>query len=443
MADTKISALTELAETPATGDLVALVDVSDTTQAASGTTKKITRTNLVGGLATSASPTFTGTVTLPTGLTGVIRADSGVVSVDSDVTDIVAAGSESAAGKLELATDAETVTGTDTARAVTPANLTAKMAAPGTIGGTTAAAGTFTNLTATGTTTVAVALTGVLRADSGVVSVDSDITDIVAAGTESAAGKLELATDAETVTGTDTARATTPANITAKMAAPGAIGGTTPASIVGTTIDANTDFTIGGTVITNNTITDDGTLIINASTATSFSEGNITNVGDIALDSLTADATSISLNSPLQLVENAPIMHDAVLSADEKYSGFTMTGTLGATIGVGDIVYLAAADSRWELADASAASTSGDVPLAICLTAGNDGDPTTLFLHGKIRSAAFPAFTVATPLYVSETAGDITGTAPTTTDSVMRRVGFALTAEDLYFNPSNDYVTHT
>lgn len=93
-----------------------------------------------------ASPTFTGTVTLPVGLTGVIRADSGVVSVDSDVTDIVAAGTSTAAGKLELATDAETVTGTDTARATTPANITAKMAAPGTIGGTTPGAATFTTL---------------------------------------------------------------------------------------------------------------------------------------------------------------------------------------------------------------------------------------------------------------------------------------------------------
>lgn len=44
-------------------------------------------------------------------------------------------------------------------------------------------------------------------------------------------GVVELATDAETVTGADTERATTPANIMAKMAAPGEIGGTTPNGI--------------------------------------------------------------------------------------------------------------------------------------------------------------------------------------------------------------------
>ena len=70
---------------------------------------------------------------------------------------------------------------------------------------------------------------------------------------------------------------------------------TTTGAIAGGTIDATTDFTIGGLVITDNTITDDGTLVIASTTATSFSEGNITNVGDIGLDSLTADGTTIHL----------------------------------------------------------------------------------------------------------------------------------------------------
>lgn len=67
-----------------------------------------------------ASPTFTGTVTLPTGLTGVIRADSGVVSVDTDVTDLVIAASDTASGKIELAIQSEMETATDVVRAVTP-----------------------------------------------------------------------------------------------------------------------------------------------------------------------------------------------------------------------------------------------------------------------------------------------------------------------------------
>lgn len=61
--------------------------------------------------------------TISTSLTGVLRADAGVIAVDSDVTDLVAAASDSAAGKVELATAAETTTGTDAARAVTPDGL--------------------------------------------------------------------------------------------------------------------------------------------------------------------------------------------------------------------------------------------------------------------------------------------------------------------------------
>lgn len=55
MADSKISALTELSAAPASGDLLVLVDVSDTTMAASGTDKKITFTNLTGTFLTSST----------------------------------------------------------------------------------------------------------------------------------------------------------------------------------------------------------------------------------------------------------------------------------------------------------------------------------------------------------------------------------------------------
>jgi hypothetical protein len=119
-----------------------LANVSDVTASATevntldgvAATLTATELNYVDGVTSSiqtqldaksplASPTFTGTVTLPVGLTGVIRADTGVVSVDADVTDLVTAASDAAAGKVELATTAETTTGTDATRAVTPDGL--------------------------------------------------------------------------------------------------------------------------------------------------------------------------------------------------------------------------------------------------------------------------------------------------------------------------------
>lgn len=51
MANKKIVDFTELAETPASGDMFEVVDVSDTTDAATGTSKRVSRSNLIGGLA--------------------------------------------------------------------------------------------------------------------------------------------------------------------------------------------------------------------------------------------------------------------------------------------------------------------------------------------------------------------------------------------------------
>lgn len=143
--------------------------------------------------------------------------------------------------------------------------------------------------------------------------------------------------------------------------------------------------------------------------------------------------------------ENKGFYLDYSLSADGKWSGIAIDSTAGAALAFGEVCYLSAADSRWELADASAMTTSGNVFLGMCvLAAAADGDPTRMLLFGTIRAdAKFPALTISGPVVVSETAGEVTQTAPTTTDSVTRRLGFAITADSMFFNPSNDYYTHT
>lgn len=64
-------------------------------------------------------------------------------------------------------------------------------------------------------------------------SFETAFSDIKQAATSSATGVVEIATDAETVTGTDNERVVTPANLTAKMVAPGSIGTTTPGIVRG------------------------------------------------------------------------------------------------------------------------------------------------------------------------------------------------------------------
>lgn len=243
-----------------------------------------------------------------------------------------------------------------------------------------------TNVQAYNATLAAVAA-GTYTGDNDIVTVGTlsagNATAIVDAASATAQGKVELATDAEAVTGTDTARAVTPANLTARMAAPGTIGGTTPAAATFTTVTVNTGIT---------------------------------------------------------LAENASIALDPVGSADGKYSGITVTAVAGYTQAFGDLVYLAVADSRWELADADALATAGNVALAMVVVAGTDGNACTLLLQGIIRAdAKFPAMTVGATQYVGETAGAIQGAIPTGADNIIRTVGYALTADELYFNPSTDW----
>ena len=145
----------------------------------------------------------------------------------------------------------------------------------------------------------------------------------------------------------------------------------------------------------------------------------------------------------LMLEENIPLTLDAALSADGKWSGICEAGTAGAALAFGDLVYLAVADSRWELTDANAAATSVG-KIGICtLAAAGDGSATQVLLWGKIRADAnFPTLTIGAPVYMAETAGDIVVAQPTTADVIIRVIGFANTADELFFCPSNDYITH-
>jgi hypothetical protein len=99
------------------------------------------------------------------------------------------AASATVAGLVELATDEEANTGTDATRALTPDNL-----------------GAWTGSTV---------ITSVGDIENGTWSAEDIAADYLPDASTSAEGIVELATDAETATGTDTARALTASNLTA------------------------------------------------------------------------------------------------------------------------------------------------------------------------------------------------------------------------------------
>lgn len=103
MANKRISELTTLTTT-ASGDVLPIVDVSDTTDAASGTTKKITFTNLTSGFL--ASPTFSGTVTL----TGTTIVNTGTITLPTSTTTLIGTGTTNTLTNKRITKRAPTVT---------------------------------------------------------------------------------------------------------------------------------------------------------------------------------------------------------------------------------------------------------------------------------------------------------------------------------------------
>lgn len=225
---------------------------------------------------------------------------------------------------------------------------------------------------------------------------------------------------------------------------------TTQTSIVGIT----------GTIAQFNTALTDGDFATGGGTATGANTGDQTSIvgitGTIAqFNTAVTDAdlatlagvetlSNKTISGALTLAENASMALDPVLSADGAYSGMTITGVAGTTLAFGDLVYLAVADSRWELVDADAVATAGAVLTGICvLAAAGDGSATTILLKGNIRAdSKFPALTVGAQVYASTTPGEVQVAQPSGTDDVVHVIGFALTADSIIFNPSPDYITH-
>jgi hypothetical protein len=131
----------------------------------------------------------------------------------------------------------------------------------------------------------------------------------------------------------------------------------------------------------------------------------------------------------------------ATPAADGTASGpVTSDYNAGYATAVGDLMYLDAA-ATWQKTDAN---TSYDGLPGIALEVKTAGQAVKVALPGSTvwAAARFPTFTVGGPVYMSETAGDVTQTKPPTTDSATRVMGWAVHADKMYFFPEPSYVTH-
>ncbi len=155
--------------------------------------------------------------------------------------------------------------------------------------------------------------------------------------------------------------------------------------------------------------------------------------------------TSPDLTTPLlkgsTITSNQNIA--ALPVADHSANGPTTSiFNLGATVALMDLVYLGSA-SKWLLTDADAAATATGM-LGICLDGGVDTDTTTVALPGSFVRDDTWNWTPGAILYIdTTTSGGLTATQPSGTDDVIRIVGYATTADTIYFNPDSAWITHT
>ena len=111
----------------------------------------------------------------------------------------------------------------------------------------------------------------------------------------------------------------------------------------------------------------------------------------------------------------------------------------GGGISAFDLVCIHTTTQEVVEADASAIATTrviGIAPAAISDTATG-----TILLQGFIRDDTW-TWTTGSPLYLSETAGAMTHTAPTTDGAFVVVVGIALSPDVVYINPSLDIIEH-
>lgn len=346
-----------------------------------------------------------------------------------------------------------------------------------TVGGTAI----LTSLTAPQFTTIELGHasdTTLSRSSAGVIAVEGVTVALNSTSAVHIAGTIELgaasdttisrvsagliAVEGVTIVDVSTAQTLTNKTLTSPVMTAPVLG--TPASGVGTNLTGIPaaailagSFGAGAYVIS--TSLQVATLELGAATDTTItrvSAGLIAVEGITVVDVSTAQTlTNKTLTSPvlttpsafttggnITLAENTSIDLDPAGSADGKYTGICITGTAGATIAFGDLIYLAVATSKWVLTDADALSTSGNIMIGMCVLAAVDTGATKILLMGQIRAdAKFPALTIGAAVYVGETAGAIQVAIPTGADNVIRVVGFALTADEIYFNPSQDHQT--
>lgn len=154
---------------------------------------------------------------------------------------------------------------------------------------------------------------------------------------------------------------------------------------------------------------------------------------DLGTNSLTANAMTVGTTISIDGTPNTDLTASGRVT-NAFNSGYTSSTT--------DLVIMATTTGTFLPTDANNIASSTTF-MAIALEAKTAGQTLNVALPGTfVRNDAWN-WTAGQTLYVSETSATITATQPVTADAVIRVVGFAVTPDVIFFNPSSDYITHT
>jgi hypothetical protein len=155
----------------------------------------------------------------------------------------------------------------------------------------------------------------------------------------------------------------------------------------------------------------------------------------------THGTTPTMILDPAQNIDIFGMLTIDTAIADEKCSGITAAFTAGESLVRGDVVYFKAGDSKMHKVNMTAGNSEA-IPAVAMAAEDISADAVGKFLmQGVIHDAGtFPSFTVAGRLYAPEAEGPPTQTKPSTDGDLVQVIGWAITADKIYFNPSPDYI---
>ena len=138
---------------------------------------------------------------------------------------------------------------------------------------------------------------------------------------------------------------------------------------------------------------------------------------------------------------NCQVMHNSAV-ADGEYSGDLAMFTAGEDLTAGEVVYAKSDGKMWK-AVATAEATARCVAMSVATTSADASGP--FLLKGFARfNSEFPTYTVGGALYTpeAETSGKNVPeqAAPDTDGDFVQVIGWAVSADSVYFDPDSTVI---